>query len=458
MHKRFNEHRRRQRFRARSSRAFGSASRRLRLEGMEGRLMLSTSGDADFMPLNLNVAQISLDPIGSPPGATFTSSDAAGYQGGFIEPPSSSGFISTDSTFDIPLTPIPREVEPDVDPQFPTIPTRSDTDLLVPLTPADPALDIQENAGLPLDSNLDTGADVLISGPVEFGFELQPSVIPIWDVLPQAPILDSSVTRIRQVDSLAEEGGLIHIDSMLSSMALIDGPELSDIAADPPSENDSEEAEDSEDLIRLAATETSDGGSISGELARAMTFEMAGGEPDDTEPAARGAQNDGSQTTDGNPPPISRESVSAVGRRTSHVIENVSADAARGQMAAASMSPVVVTLGGMLAGLPPTAQPVFERNLGWTPVSTITPGGSVPGAEAALDLAHMEAFDELADESATRSSIGLEFSLRGALNATPLLMILALERIAASNSRRANRDERTPTALPLRRAAKGPDA
>ena len=53
---------------------------------------------------------------------------------------------------------------------------------------------------------------------------------------------------------------------------------------------------------------------------------------------------------------------------------------------------------------------------------------------------------------AARSALGMEFSLRGALNATPLLMILALERIAASNSRRANRDERCPTSLPLRRA------
>jgi hypothetical protein len=62
----------------------------------------------------------------------------------------------------------------------------------------------------------------------------------------------------------------------------------------------------------------------------------------------------------------------------------------------------------------------------------------------------MEAFEELADEATTRSSLGLEFSLRGALNVTPLLMILALERIAASNSRRANRDERIPNAMLLR--------
>ena len=71
---------------------------------------------------------------------------------------------------------------------------------------------------------------------------------------------------------------------------------------------------------------------------------------------------------------------------------------------------------------------------------------------AGLDSAHMEAFEELAVEKvAARSALGMEFSLRGALNATPLLMILALERIAASNSRRANRDERCPTSLPLRR-------
>jgi hypothetical protein len=412
---------------------------------MEGRLMLSTTADVDFMPLDLNPAQFSLDSIGSPPGAKYTTSDAAEYQGGFIDTPS--GFISTDSIFDIPLPPLPREAEPDVDPQFPTIPTRSDADILVPVTPADPVPDIQESAGFPLDSNLNTGPNVLVSGPAEVYFELQPSVIPIWDVLPQGPIFDSSIAGLRQAAFPAEEGGLIPIESMLSSMALIVGPELRDIAADPPGENDSEEAEEP---IRVAAAETTDGGPISGELARAMTFEMAGGEPDDNETAGRAARNDDSQTTNDNPPPRSRESVSAVDPPTMKEIESTAADAAQSQLAAAPRSPALATLGGMVAGLPQTAQPVFERNVGWMPVSTITPGGAVPGAEAPLDLAHMEAFEELADEATTRSSLGLEFSLRGALNVTPLLMILALERIAASNSRRANRDERIPNAMLLR--------
>ena len=85
--------------------------------------------------------------------------------------------------------------------------------------------------------------------------------------------------------------------------------------------------------------------------------------------------------------------------------------------------------------------------------STTQRNTTVPYA-AGLDSARMAAFEEVAvDAVSARSALGMEFSLSGALNATPLLMILALERIAASNSRRANRDERCPTSLPLRRAS-----
>jgi hypothetical protein len=414
---------------------------------MEGRLMLSTTTDADFMPLDLTVAQFSLDSMDAAPGAKYTIVDAAGHQGGFIETPYSSGFISSDSTFGTPLQLNPRGAEPNVDPQLPTIPTRSDTHVLAPSTPAEPALNIQDNVGSPLDSSLGTTTEVFVNEPQVDGFELQPSVIPIWEMLPQGPSFDSSFVRFRP-EAFPAEGGLIQIESVLTSMASLVGPELSDVFADTSIGNDPEEVEEP---IRLAATATSDGGAISGELARAITFEMAGGEPDDTEPAARAARRDASQTPDGNTRPISREPVSEAGQRAQSVVGRVAAAGVpQAEMAPAQTSPALETLGGMVAGVTPAAHPVFERTVGWTPVSTIAPIGAVPGETAALDFAHMEAFEELADEAATRSSLGLEFSLRGALNATPLLMILALERIAANNSRRANRDERTPTSLSLR--------
>jgi hypothetical protein len=65
-----------------------------------------------------------------------------------------------------------------------------------------------------------------------------------------------------------------------------------------------------------------------------------------------------------------------------------------------------------------------------------------PTTAAPLDRAREEAFEEFdIQELAAGPSLVLESSLRGALNATPLLMILALERIAASNSRRTNRQD-----------------
>jgi hypothetical protein len=183
-----------------------------------------------------------------------------------------------------------------------------------------------------------------------------------------------------------------------------------------------------------------------------MAFELAGGEPADAHRASRTEHNPAAQTPDHNSRTQPDQPVSSVAPRDfDHV---VAAATSHSSIATAQTAAVFGMLGGIVpdlqTGFQPSAEQMDERG---------APLAGEPNAEmrksASLESAHMLAFEQLANnETAARSSLGLEFSLRGALNATPLLMILALERIAANNSRRASRDERCPTALSLRRAAK----
>jgi hypothetical protein len=181
-----------------------------------------------------------------------------------------------------------------------------------------------------------------------------------------------------------------------------------------------------------------------------MAFELAGGEPADSHRASRTEHNGAAQTPDNNPRPQPGQPVSSV---TPLNFDRVVAPAMPHNRIATAQTAAVY---GMLGGFVPNVQAAFHPSAEQTHERG-TPLAGESNAEmrksASLESAHMLAFEQLANnETAARSSLGLEFSLRGALNATPLLMILALERIAANNSRRASRNERCPTSLPLRRA------
>ena len=310
MPKRSSQHRRRQITKGDRARVFGSTSRRLRLEGMEGRLMLSTTAEVDFPPLNLTAAQFNFDSMAPTPGGEVSIYNAAGNSGGFIETPYSSGPPLSIPGIGTPLPSIPRVTEPHIDVSIPTIPRVTDSDILQPPTPAETVLDSQEYGGSSLDSNLDTSTEVLISGPQDGGFDLQPSVIPIWEMLPHGPSFDARFARVRQEAVLVDEGGLIQIESVLSSMASMAGPELNDAVTESPAERDSDDADEP---LRLARTTPSGDGAISGELARAMAFELAGGEPGDSERAAQADRINAKQTPDANSRPLPREPLSSAG-------------------------------------------------------------------------------------------------------------------------------------------------
>ena len=83
--------------------------------------------------------------------------------------------------------------------------------------------------------------------------------------------------------------------------------------------------------------------------------------------------------------------------------------------------------------LPP--MPLSERK-------PVVAGVSPSSSAAELQSAYAQAYEHLGEAAeAVADPPAAAFSWRSALNATPLLMVLALERIAASNSRRAGRHD-----------------
>jgi hypothetical protein len=291
--------------------------------------------------------------------------------------------------------------------------------------------------------------DLYVNEPEVAGFDLQPSVIPIWDPQPQGPSLDPGLARIRPTAALNEEGGLIEIETVLTSMDSPAEPRLGDVATDPPEESDSDKPDES---FPLAANTPFPGSMIASELARATAFELAGGEPADDGRVTR-AQQDEAPTTQGQSPSTPREPLSAV-ETNRNADRSVSASApSQVDAVAVQMASAAGPLGGYVSDLQLTAWPAAEPAAGRLRGSATAPRGRQLDGASAFDAAHTAVYEELKENRIDgRSSLGWEFSLHGALNATPLLMILALERIAASNSRRASCDERSPVSLPLRRA------
>jgi hypothetical protein len=255
---------------------------------------------------------------------------------------------------------------------------------------------------------------------------------------------------VRQDAPFAGEGGLIHIESMLSSTVLRSELESHETAAEVLAETGFGESDEHSNTVGLA----SDGGPISNEMARAMAFELAGEEPAQLRRAAPIHDHDVSPTPAGKAGPTTREPLSTAGEAAgSAPDEFAAAKPPLGTMDGEQITTVAGAL-GEFAGRQQGVHRTEVRPVAWNPGTTVAHGAMILDAATALEAAQAGVFEELAaDELAARSSLALEFSWRGALSATPLLMILALERITAGSSRRAGRDDRSPAAVPLRRPA-----
>ena len=179
---------------------------------------------------------------------------------------------------------------------------------------------------------------------------MQPSVIPIWEMQLHGPSFDASIARLRQEAVLVDEGGLIQIESVLSSMASLAGPELNDAVTDSPAERDSDDADEP---LRLARTTPSGDGAISGELARAMAFELAGGEPGDSARAAQADKHNANQSPDPNSRSTPREPLSSAADMKRGEFDRISVAAAlQGKIIAAQATSIIGLLGGFVGELP----------------------------------------------------------------------------------------------------------
>jgi hypothetical protein len=394
---------------------------------MEGRLMLSTViANIDFAPLNLSIIQFSLDSTGGKPGETSPVAMAVASEGGFIN----TQFLTLNrEATSASYTPVLSYPDPDL--------TESSVSQLS-------IRDQAELKGL-LDgdtsyiASVNLGPAAAVDAPVIGGFELRPSVIPVWDSSPERPSVDPTFVTVREGPVLSEEGGAIPIEPVLSDIAKLARPTLGqDVAGAAPSDD----LEAAGSPPRLAATSPAEGGAISGELARAMAFELAGGEPAESQRSARTDHQGAAPTPDGSSPrarePLSSAHGAASNVLTIHSRAIPSADDMEGRQPAL----IPGTVGEFASGMQRAVGHAIGPFVGPKLMVANVPMAMAPTTAAPLDRAREEAFEEFdIQELAAGPSLGLESSLRGALNATPLLMILALERIAASNSRRTNRQD-----------------
>jgi hypothetical protein len=394
---------------------------------MEGRLMLSTViANIDFAPLNLTIVQFDLESAAPTPSAVSHIAMASASEGGFIVP--------LTSTF-------PRAISFDGDAPILSFPDSAGYSVSPPSTPSDVTLSGQTNNEETLyyaNANVQPGPVAAADAPGVGGFDLQPSVIPVWESRPNRSSVDSNLASAWQGPVLSEEGGPIQIESMLSSIASLSRPGLGQEIASSAPVGDSA-ADDASP--RLAASSPAEGGTVSGELARAMAFELAGGEPAEGQRGAQTGRREAAPTPEASRP-TSREPLSSAPEadRDAIPIDSVAMASPDGMEGRDTV---------LIPGPEGQFASIQRRNGGHTIGPFVgprlllanVPVALAPPKAAPLDRAREEAFEGLATEEVAGGSLGLEFSLRGALNATPLLMVLALERIAASKSRRLKRHD-----------------
>jgi hypothetical protein len=229
-----------------------------------------------------------------------------------------------------------------------------------------------------------------------------------------------------------EEGGAISIASILTSEEL-DAPQLRHLVAEPTETSNS-----------IAATRSAIGEAISGEWARAVAFEMAGGEPasnsrpvvNANDSAAMGLQIPFEQYSRAirtlvNPVQATDESQATPTR--------LLLDGEPERPNAPKMSKVGPRINSDEASI---AAPVQRTSLYRQEINRETDALTPASAEYA------KAFEQLADEETSGSWLA-PYSRR-ALSATPLLLVLALERVTARKSRRGSVQTPIVTGVPPR--------
>lgn len=286
-------------------------------------------------------------------------------------------------------------------------------------------------------SNAQWQTDYLIlSGP---GVQLQ--VIPAWsDNVAPEPAIQPVVVGPSPSNPGVSEGGSIPIHAIFADFRK-DSHLAS--AAKTASTTARETSVDSPALARRTLTPDN---AIAGEWARAMVFEIAGGEPtasDSHRPADTGESLQHSEPLSSveqlqqNPKTANSHSA-ALPSEGSPVGEPAQPPAAQANEQIAAIVTQLMSDGKLAA-----ANGVGQSSVGYAA------GAQNPDAAA---LAAAAVFDQLGEGNAAviESRVDGNSWLRS-IGTSPLLMVLALERIAALNSRRATRESRiAPTKKPIR--------
>jgi hypothetical protein len=396
------------------------------MESMEGRLMLATTV-TEFLPSGLTAAQYFTDSDAPAFTANRSTFDFSLHEGGFIS---------------APLKPVTNPLDLDAVGDFsppqlaPSNPSFQDSADL----PASVANPVNISGG---DTTLST-EDNSNSGGLHFGNSgIQPAIISSYESTRGAaafigPVLSAS----HFVEPLRDEGGPISIAAVLTNIRPLETLESHEPAPTQLAASVDDEAPTTSSLTDLQGPADRE---ISGELARALVFEIAGGEPTASARIPHADRTDASaDPPDGisqqiyRPVSIQDQPSQAQGSMPERVGRTVQVRSTIAQHGAGSVFRTAVQNfrgGDDQATISPTLVPLSERKIA-------SAGAAVAAIAAPRDPARAQVFEGLGQQSDVPAEpLAIQISWRGALNATPLLMILALERIAASNSRRASRHE-----------------
>ena len=397
--------------------ASSAGVRRLSVEVMEGRLMLSTNGP-DFGSVDLLSTQFGLDAY---------QFNTAAIHAAPVGTPAEGGFVSTDpALLDQSFNPF-NVASPAV-----LVNSPKHYDIFIPGASATDGTNIMPGGMTNFDAvRFDTpGIPRLVMAPADSDGGLIPRV--------ESTLAHNWRNAIKE-----NEGGAIPIQSILAVV----GPGGSS-GERIVSKSGGEPAE------RLrTVTMSSEGGVISGEWARPTMLEMAGGEPVSIARPAP-APPDFTSTLDRDPrgdQPLSSGGVPSApanafahrqglapsgGAAASTSIEETPTLTLRGSVRSVSQGATSFDDGLHSLQLQSRVSSSDVFPLGPHQEPSLRP--AIAGPEAS---AYAEAFAQLGtrDETVMQSLAG-HTPWRESLKVTPLLMILALERIAASNSRRAKQE------------------
>jgi hypothetical protein len=421
----WKKHRKRRVTTAKTPSVHFTRARRLGFEAMEGRLMLSgdalefVSWDAYSSEFRLAIYSLSVAPVQMAPV------DYA--DGGFIQPGTMLFGPSSQGTYD-------------------SLTNRANFGA------------VESGPPITVGFNLSGSSDVTFDFS---GVHLDTPSIPVL-VFPGTDS-DLGTTFVDQpansgpqtTEVTADEGGAIPINSILAFVGQTDSWKSGDRLASAATPQ-----MDRSNWGMPSVVRTTQAREIAGEWARPAMLEMAGGEPASNGQPAEGQYQRSSMFDDeGNMRvgrPLSSGSATDTpandsraardfnaSRRSADAVPPEEAAPANRHLSSTSQQSASLIFASQVAD----AHSLIQANTSQRSESAIMETGAAPDVSRLNESALAKVYDELGTNDAVGAQAVFNHDAwRDSWKATPLLMILALERIAASNSRRAKKREESASA------------